>query len=230
VVLLDQLEVQEKPKALRILVADNHEVVRRGLEAIFTAGRDWIVVGEAARGRDAMRLALELEPDVVVMDIAMPDLNGLDAAQKLAAELPDTKVLILTMHTSEVLWKRALESGARGIVLKTDSAAEIVEAVQTVAQGRLYFAASISRPLLDAFRRMADPALPPDPAAGPLTWREREIVQLVCEGRTNREIAESLKISVRTVETHRANVMEKLGLKSLSSLIRWAIRNHLIEA
>lgn len=214
---------------LRILVADDHEVVRRGVETILARRPEWSVIAEASTGRDAVRIAAETNPDLTIMDISMPELNGLDATQRLIEHAPDARVLIFTMHVSEVLWKRALEAGARGIVLKSDPASELIEAVQTVSQGRLYFTASISRPLIDTFRRMADPSLPPDPASGPLTSREREIVQLVCEGHTNKQISDELNISVRTVETHRANIMEKLNLKMLSDLIRWAIRNQLIE-
>lgn len=226
---MDCTRLQRVSKKLRILIADAYEVVRKGIRSTLEQQTDWSIAGETSSGREALGLAAELRPDLLICDIYLPELSGLDLSERLRAEAPEIKVLILTGLRSDALWSRALEAGVRGVVLKSDPAAVIVEAVTAISQGGLYFTSGISGPLLDSFRRMNDPGFKPDPAMRGLTSREREIVQLVCEGATNKQIAQDLRLSIRTVETHRAHIMKKLKLNSLSDLVRWSIRNQLIE-
>ena len=185
------------------------------------------VVAEARTGREAVALAERLRPDVAVLDLSMPDLNGLEATRRIRKERPETEVLVFTMHQTEQLMREALLAGARGYLLKSDAAERLVAAVSTLAGHRPYFSAQVSEVLLDAFVRTTSTA--GDGVGETLTAREREIVQLLSEGRGNKEVADELAISVKTVETHRAAIMRKLGLGSLADLVRYAVRNQLIE-
>ncbi|MBX3027310.1 response regulator transcription factor [bacterium] len=215
-------------RTTRILIADDHGVVREGLRRVLEAQPSCTICGEAATGREAVAKAKALRPDVVVLDIAMPELNGLDAARLIRRMLPATEVLILTMHDSEALAREALAAGARGFVLKTDAAEVLGNAVANLSRHQPYLTATATSLVLDGF-------LNPDHAGSGntrrdrLTAREREIVLLLAEGRTNKEIAAALGISVNTCETHRYNIMRKLNLRSLSELVRYAIREHIIE-
>ena len=213
---------------IRILLADDHDVVRRGLRALLEAQPGWQVVAEARTGREAVDLATEWRPDLAIIDLMMPEINGLEVTRRIRRDLPGTEVLIFTMYHSEQLMREALQAGARGYLLKSDAAERLVAAVAAVARHRPFFSDQVSEMLLEAFMRSAAEA---GEGGGleALTAREREIVQLLAEGRGNREIAGTLAISVKTVETHRAAVMRKLGVTSLAELVRYAVRNGLIE-
>ena len=213
---------------LRILLADDHDIVRRGLKELLEEQIGWTVCAEAANGREAVELALEHRPMVAVLDLTMPELNGLEATRRIRQAVPETEVLIFTMHESDELVRNVLAAGARGYLLKSDAARQLVPAVETLAQHKPFFAGRISEILLDNFLKGGG-----NPGAGRngaerLTSREREIVQLLAEGNSNKEIARSLDLSVKTVETHRAAIMRKLELPSLADLVRFAIRNQII--
>ncbi len=211
---------------IRIVIADDHEIVRQGLKAILE-GDGCEVVGEYSSGREAVEGARATRPDVAVMDISMPDLNGAEATQQLAKQQPDTKVIVLTMHDSEELARRVLEAGARGYVLKSDAARDLANAVRTVMKGQPFFSGKISEMLLRGY--LNNPSQPQESAIPSLTSREREVVQLLAEGKSSKEVASILGTSPATVETQRAKIMQKLDLHSVTDLVRYAIRNHIIE-
>jgi len=214
-------------KSVRILVADDHEVVRRGVCSLLEAQPGWTVVGEAITGRDAVKKAEKLRPDVVILDISMPELNGLEATRLIMKTAPQIEVLILTIHDSEQVARQVLAAGARGYVLKSDAARNLVIAVDTLCQHKPFFTTAVSEMV---FRDFLKSNRPEDQSAGDrLTPREREIVQLLAEGKSNKEVASILGISVKTAETHRRNVLSKLNLHSISDLIHYAIRNKIIE-
>lgn len=206
----------------RILIADDHQVVRKGVAAILGERPDWEICAEASTGRQAIAAAARLKPHVIVMDIGLPDMNGLDATRHILKENPQTEVLILSMHKSEQLVHEVLSSGARGYLLKGDnSAGDLVAAVDALRRHQPFFASSVLDPILRGYQA-ATPS-------SPLSLREREIVQLVSEGKSNKEISIALGITVKTVETHRAHIMAKLDLHSVPDLVRYALRNHIIE-
>lgn len=215
---------------LRILVADDHDIIRRGLKQLLSVKPGWEVCGEAKTGREAVAMAEQLRPDVVVLDISMPDLNGLEAARQIHKNSPKMGILILTMHFTDQLVREVVDSGARGYVLKSDADRDLVTAVESISNRRTFFTREASEMLLDGFARPNVPVEPKPNGRGRLTPREREIVQLLAEGRTSKEVAVALGISVKTAETHRANIMRKLELHSVSELVRYAIRNQIIEA
>ena len=209
-------------KKTRILIADDHQVVRKGVAAILGERPDWEICAEASTGRQAIAAAARLKPDVIVMDIGLPDMNGLDATRHILKENPQTEVLILSMHKSEQLVHEVLSSGARGYILKGDnSAGDLVAAIDALRRHQPFFASSVLDPILRGYQA-ATPS-------SPLSLREREIVQLVSEGKSNKEISIALGITVKTVETHRAHIMAKLDLHSVPDLVRYALRNHIIE-
>jgi len=213
---------------VRILIADDHEIVRQGLRAMLEGQPGWEVVGEAATGREAVQAVKDLKPDVVVLDIAMPELNGLDATRQILKAAPTTEVLILTMHDSEQVVREVLDAGARGYVLKSDAGRELVSAVEAMIAHRSAFTTKVANLVLEGYLNKGDGedvAL----SAGRLTSREREIVQLLAEGKSNKEVAGLLAISVKTVEAHRSNIMHKLGFHSLSDIIHYAVRNKIVE-
>lgn len=217
-------------KNLRILVADDHDILRRGLKQLLSSHPGWEVCGEARTGRDAVSLSEERKPDIVVIDISMPDLNGLEAARRIRKALPKTGIIILTLHFSDQLVKDIVEVGARGYVMKADADRDLVNAVEALANHRTFFTARAAEMLLKDF---SDRISSPQPVSSPrsrLTSREREIVQLLAEGKSSKEVAVVLGISVKTAETHRANVMRKLQVHSVSELVRYAIKNSIIEA
>ena len=210
----------------RILIADDHELLRRGLVAELSQVPGWVVVAEVENGRAAVASAAELKPDLVVLDLTMPELNGLEAARRILAADPSTRILILTAHESEQLVREVLSTGARGYVLKSDAGRILVVALQALLEGGSFFTSSVARMVMDGYLRSdASDAS----AANTLSGREREIVQLLAEGNSNKDVARALKISVKTAETHRSNIMRKLGLGSLPELVRYAIRNNIIE-
>lgn len=212
---------------LRVLVADDHEVVRRGLCVLLEAHPGWQVCGEASNGRDAVAKARELKPDIIVMDIGMPSLNGLAAASQIIQSNPRQRILILTITNSEQIIREVLEVGARGFVLKSDAARDLVTAVDALAQGRIFFTPQVGDMVLSGYLQGGGAKNVNLPR---LTSREREIVQLLAEGKSTKEVAAILHLSVKTAETHRSNVMRKLGIHSVSELVMYAIRNNIIQA
>ena len=213
---------------LRILLADDHDIVRRGLKEVLQQRAGWTVCAEASNGREAVDLAVKFRPHVAVLDLSMPELNGLEATRRIRQAVPDTEVLIFTMHDSEELVRNVLAAGARGYLLKSDAALQLVPAVESLAQRRPFFAGRISEVLLEGFLN-PDRGKVASENADRLTSREREIVQLLAEGNSNKEIARGLALSVKTVETHRATIMRKLDLHSLADLVRFAIRNQIVS-
>lgn len=211
---------------IRVLLADDHTIVREGLRVLLGSEPDVEVVGEAADGREAVRLAVELEPDVVVMDLAMPQLNGVDATEQIRRRCPHTRVLVLSMHSGEEHVRPAIRAGASGFLLKGSGLSDLLAATRAVAAGDAFFSPSVARIVL---RDARGGGAPPDEERGePLTAREREILQLVAEGRTSREIAAALHISVKTVEGHRSRIMDKLEIRELAGLVRYAVRVGLV--
>ena len=210
---------------LTILLVDDHEVVRRGLAALLEGTDGWQIVGEAADGRSAVQLARETQPDVVVMDVAMPELNGFEAARQIRAALPRTEVLILTMHDGEQLVREVIAAGARGYVLKSDAGRQLIAAVRSLGEHRPYFTSQIAAKVYEESARRPGRGRPPSIG---LTRREREVVQLLAEGHNNREVAERLGRSVKTIETHRARIMRKVGASSLAELVRYAVREGIV--
>jgi DNA-binding NarL/FixJ family response regulator len=213
-------------KRVRILIADDHEVVRQGLQVILQAQDGWEVCGEAPNGREAVALAKELKPDIVVLDISMPELNGLEATAQIVKALPQTEVLILTVHSSDDLEQAAVANGANGYVVKSHAIRDLVPAVQALLQHRPYLVS------VDGNSGASNPESIPRIKGNHnrrLTPRQLEIVKLLAAGKGNAEIAQQLGISVKTAETHRANVMRRLGVHSISELARYALRSHLIE-
>ena len=214
-------------KKLRILIADDHGMIRQGLRAVIAARREWELCGEAENGRVAVEMAKELRPDIVVLDLTMPELNGLDATRKILATRPKTQVLIQTMHDSEALAREVLAAGARGYLLKNDAPELLPQAIDALAAGRTYFTPKVSELVMQTLNNPF--ATPTDAPRSRLTPRERELVQLLAEGKSNKESADALGITLNTVETHRKNVMSKLHLRSASDLVRYAIRNNLAQ-
>lgn len=208
---------------IRILIADDHEVVRRGVRAIFDGRPGYEVVGEVVDGHAAVEAAERLKPDVVIMDFSLPLLNGLEATRRIRQISPKTEVLVFTMHDSETIIHDVLQAGARGYLLKSDPADQILEAVRSLANHRPVFSWKVSEALLDEFLDHTERNPP-----GSLTPREREVVQLIAEGKSNKLIARHLDLSVKTVETHRAAAMRKLGVSTTADLVRYAVRNHLV--
>jgi DNA-binding NarL/FixJ family response regulator len=217
-------------KTLRILLADDHDIVREGLKMLMQSQPHWVICDEAANGRDAVEKAKQHRPHVVVMDFSMPDLNGLEATRQIRKALPHTEVLILTMHDSEQLAREILAAGARAFVLKSHAKRQLVPAVSALAEHKAYFDTRVSSLLLDSFLKPEPQPAETPPGGDRLTPREREIVQLIAEGRTSKEVASKLGLSAKTVEAHRANIMNKLNVHSASQLVLYAVRNHIVQA
>ena len=216
-------------RKLRILVADDHGLVRRGARALLQSRRGWKVVGEAANGREAVQKAIELKPDVAIVDIGMPELDGVEATRQIREAVPDTKVLVLTMHESDQMVRRALDAGARGYLLKSDLTECLAKAVKAVSEGKRFLTPKVSEIVLEGFLETRSRHRRGERAGARTTPREIEIIRLLAEGKTNKEIAAALAITVRTVETHRAKIMLKLGLHSLTELIHYAIRHKIVS-
>jgi DNA-binding NarL/FixJ family response regulator len=213
---------------LRIIIVDDHAVVRRGVRALLESQPGWEVAGEAATGREAVELVARLRPDVVVMDLSLPELNGLEATRQIVKESPQTEVLVLTMHHSEQLARDMLQAGARGYVLKSDADQNLIRAVESLRDHKPFLTPTVTEFVLDGYMRRFDPA-DEGTARDAVTPRERQIIQLLAEGRSGKEVAASLRVSARTIETHRANIMRKLHLRSISDLVRYAVRNKIVE-
>ena len=211
-------------KKLRILVADDHELVRRGALGVLHSRRGWRVVGEAASGREAVEKTIKLKPDVAIMDISMPELDGVEVVRQIREAVPSTKVLVLTMHESDQMVQRALDAGAHGYMLKSDLTDCLPKAVKTVSEGKRFLTPKVSEIVLEGFLKTKTQHQA-ERAAARTTPRETEIIALLAAGKSNKEIAAQLKITVRTVETHRAKIMLKLGLHSLVELIHYAMRH-----
>jgi DNA-binding NarL/FixJ family response regulator len=218
-------------KKTRILLVDDHQVVRRGVAGVIQDARpEWEVCGEASTGREAVAAAASLRPDIVVMDISMPDMNGLEATREILKNNPGTEVLILSVHESEQLVHNVLSAGARGYILKQDAGNDLIGALEAVRQHKLFFTSRVSEVVLSGYLGHAAAEAPADTPFSRLSPRESEIVKLVAESKSNKEVANILNISVKTVESHRAHIMEKLGLHSVTELVRYAIRNNIVES
>jgi len=215
--------------AVRVLIADDHQALQEGVRVIIEQQPGWGVCGTAATGREAVELARKLNPDVVVLDLVMPELNGLEVLRRIKRFLPQTEVLIFTAHFEEELIRQAFAAGARSFVLKTEPLSSLVEAIRALAEHKPFFTNKVSEVL---FARLVD-AAEHNGNSKPvhrLSTREREIVQLLAEGKSNKDVAVALGISVRTAESHRASVLRKLGIDSIAELVRYAVRNGIIEA
>jgi DNA-binding NarL/FixJ family response regulator len=213
---------------VRIMIADDHDLMRRGLKTLIEAQPGWEVCAEATKGREAIAKAEHLRPDVVIIDICMPELNGIEATRQIRKASPRTEVLVLSVHHSEHLIREALDAGARGFVVKSDADSEIVSAVEALASHKPFFTSYATEMLLAGCARDGG-SRPPAQTGERLTSREREIVQLLAEGRTSKEIATKLNISAKTAETHRANIMRKLEFHSVGEIVRYAVRNQIID-
>jgi DNA-binding NarL/FixJ family response regulator len=215
---------------LRILLADDHEIVRRGLCALLQKHEGWEICGEATDGREAVEKAKELKPDVVIVDIGMPNLNGLDATRRIMQNDPDSKVIVLTVTDADQVIREALDAGARGFVLKSDAARDLVSAVEALQSRHMFFTPRVNDLVLAGFLEKGHAISRSQPPHLPtLTPREREITQLLAEGRSSKEAASALNLSTKTVETHRSNIMRKLSLHSIRDLVVYAIKNKIIQ-
>ena len=213
---------------IKILLADDHEMIRGGMKLLLENEPDFVICGEASDGRAAVIMAESLQPDVVVLDILMPEMNGVDATRRIKQVAPKSEVLIFSSQETESLVHEVLQAGATGYLLKTGASRHIIPAIRALAAHQPFFSSKISQIVFEGYLANARGAA--GTANSPLTPREREIVQLVAEGKSNKEVAAALGISVKTAETHRAAVIRKLELDSISDLVRYAIRNHIIEA
>ena len=212
---------------LRILIADDHEVARKGIRSLLETHAGWEVCSEAKDGREAVACADKFKPDVLLLDIGMPNLNGLDAARQILAMTPGARILILTIHDTEQAVREVLAAGARGFLLKFDSGRDLVAAVEALQYGRTFFTSKVAQMMLDGYLR---PHCESETSSHRvLTPREREVIQLVAEGRTTKEVATALSFSVKTAETHRTNLMRKLDLHSTADLTLYAVRNGIVQ-
>ena len=212
---------------LRLVVADDHALMRRGICDLLEAEPGWEVVAQAVNGREAVDAVARTRPDVLVIDLAMPELNGLTAAREILRSFPKVEIVLLTMHNTDQTIREVLECGARGYVLKSDAEQDLIVAVKAVAQGKPFFTPSVAEVVLKGYlRQNARPETPE--RAQELTTREREVVQLLAEGKGNKEVAVAMRVSVKTVEAHRSNINRKLSIRSTSELVRYAVRNSIV--
>ena len=215
---------------LRILIADDHEVARRGIRALLESHPGWEVCAEAKDGREAVEIANRMKPDLILLDIGMPNLNGLEATRQILATSPDAAILVLTMHDTDHVVREVLRAGARGFVLKSDAGRDLVAAVDALLKQRTFFTTRVSQMVLEGFLERGNQNHENAHVAGDaLTTREREVIQLLAEGKTSKEVAVMLNLSVKTAETHRTNLMRKLGLHSVADLTRYAVRNGIVQ-
>ncbi len=213
---------------LRILIADDHDLIRRGVRDLLAARSGWKVVGEACNGDDAVRKAVNLRPDVAILDFSMPELNGPGAAAQIAEKVPETGVVVLTMHDSEQVMREVLQSGARGLVLKSDADRDLLEAVEAVTRKRHFFTTRLSELVLGGYLAGPTEKDKMKSKVAQLTERECEVVRLLADGMSSKEAATRLKISIRTVESHRINISRKLGFNSIAKLVHYAIRHGIV--
>jgi two-component system, NarL family, response regulator NreC len=218
------------PPPLRILIADDHDVMRQGTRSVIERQPGWEVCGIAGTGREAVAQARQLEPDIVIMDMTMPELNGLDAAIQIKRQCPGTEILMFTAHETDDLIRQAFEAGVKSFIFKTEAHRFLVEAIESLARHKPFFTTKVSEILFSKIINRAEGSRDASEPGQRLSPREREIVQLIAEGKSNKEVADTLGISVRTAETHRASILRKLNLDSVAGLVRYAIRNKLIEA
>jgi DNA-binding NarL/FixJ family response regulator len=211
-----------------ILIADDHDVVRRGVKSLLQSHPGWEVCGEASDGREAVDLAKKLKPQIVILDASMPKLSGLDATRQILAALPRTEILIFTMHESEELVTAVLEAGARGFVLKTDQGRDLERAVTALTEHQTFFTSSIAEMVLGGFLERKRKPPTSKNKAGLLTAREREVIHLLADGKSNKEVATALGIATKTAEAHRINIMRKLNVHSIAEVVRYAVRNQLL--
>ena len=214
---------------LRILVVDDHEVARKGIRALLEGHPGWEVCGEGRDGREAVDLAAKMKPDVVLLDIGMPNLNGLNAARQILASNPQTRILVLTMHDSNQVVREVLAAGARGFLLKSDAGRDLVAAVEALQQHRTYFTTKVAQMVLSGYLHPSTDRANEPGEQDVLTPREREVIQLLAEGKTTKEVAVALNLSVKTAETHRTNLMRKLDLHSVADLTLYAVRNGIVQ-
>ena len=215
-------------KKIRLLVADDHKIFRQGITKLLEEESDLQVVGEAGDGREAVKKATELKPDLVLMDIAMANLNGLEATKQIKKVLPETKVIMVTMHKNEEYILQSFQAGASGFILKEGAVEELVNAIRSIYQDKSFLSPTISKTLIDAYLRKMETGKTETPF-DLLTDREREVLQLIAEGYTNREVAKALFISVKTVEAHRAHIMQKLNIHDVAKLVKYAIQKGLVD-
>jgi DNA-binding NarL/FixJ family response regulator len=213
---------------LRILVADDHDVVRQGLRSLLESRSGWEVCGEASNGREAVEMSVALKPEIMIMDIAMPTMTGLEATRQILKASPKTQVIVLTMHESEELLREVLDAGARGYVLKTDKGRELISAVDAVCNHNTFFTSRVAEMVLHGYLETRNGALKPMNRAQSLTPREKEVLHLVADGKSNKEVAAGLSISVKTAEAHRINIMRKLNAQSVVDLVKYAMRNNML--
>lgn len=214
---------------IRILVVDDHHVVRRGVRDLLETHEGWTVCGEAGTGAEAVEQAKRLKPDIVLMDISMPEMDGLEAVRQIRAFAPEIEILALTMHDSESTFREVVKAGARGYVLKADLDGRLIEAVESLSGHQAFFSPSMSEMILEEISEGKGHAHTDAGDAGALTPRQRQVVQLLSQGKSNKEVATALGISTRTAETHRHQIMTRLKIQSLSELVLFAVRNRLIE-
>jgi two-component system response regulator NreC len=213
---------------LKVLLGDDHTVLRQGLRKILEDRRDWRVVGEAGNGRDAVREALELTPDVAVLDIGMPLLNGIEATRQIVRRAPSVRVLILSMHSDQAYVTQAVQAGARGYLLKESAGSELIAAISAVAAGKSFFSPAVAQVVFDDYvKSLTERGITDRYDA--LSEREREVLQLVAEGKSSKEIADVLSISPATVETHRTRLLQKLGLRNTAEVVRFAARRGIVH-
>jgi DNA-binding NarL/FixJ family response regulator len=214
-------------ESIKVFIADDHKILRESLRILLSQQENIEVIGEAAGGLEAFEKIQTLRPEIAVLDISLPQLNGLDLAARLAQEQPETKIVILTMHKSEEFVKRALSVGVKGYVLKDNALEDLIACIQAVHEGKAFLSQSVTQLVVDEFVKNLK-----DKDSGQqetISAREREVLQLLAEGKSNKEISGALSLSVKTVETHRANIMRKLGLRNIADLVLYAVRNHIIE-
>jgi len=212
---------------IRVFLADDHKILRESLVILLSQQENIEVVGAAGDGQEAYRKILELKPDIAALDISIPNLNGLDLAEKLRAEMPEVKVVILTMHKSGEFVSKALRAGVRGYVLKDNALEELMECINLVFDRKIYLSQDITGIVVDGF--VNNNRENPETSENSISLREKEILQLLAEGKSNKDISDLLNLSIKTVETHRANIMRKLGFRHITDLVLYAVRNHMIE-
>jgi len=215
-------------KKVKLMLVDDHKIVRQGIKKLLEEEPDLQVAGEAANGREAVKKATELKPDVILMDITLSNLNGLEATKQIKKVLPDVKVIMLTMHKNEEYVLQSFQAGASGYILKEGAVEELVSAIRSIHQDKSFLSPTISKTLIDAYLRKMETGKTETPF-DLLTDREREVLQLIAEGYTNREVAKSLFISVKTVEAHRAHIMQKLNIHDIAKLVKYAIQKGLVD-
>ncbi|MDT7812446.1 MAG: hypothetical protein QOJ42_2362 [Acidobacteriaceae bacterium] len=213
---------------LRVLIADDHDLIRRGVRDLLASRSGWQVVGEASNGTDAVRKAVSLKPDIAILDFSMPELNGPGAAAQIAEKVPETGVVVLTMHDSEQVMREVLQAGARGLVLKSDADRDLLEAVEAVAKKRHFFTTRLSELVLGGYLAGTATMEKEKKKVAQLTERECEVMRLLADGMSSKEAATRLQISIRTVESHRINISRKLGFNSIAKLVHYAIRHGIV--